>query len=223
LTVIKGDIMTEKLFWRDPYLTKCKAQVTEINGNTVKLDKTILYAFSGGQESDHGSIGALKVVNAVKLGDRENIIDIEYELEEKPNFKVGDEVEVVIDKERREKLMKLHSATHIAYYFITEKYGKLKVLGSNISEVKGRFDVASDFHFELEDIEEKLNSFLLENHEIERTDDENSPDLKWWHCGKWKMPCGGTHVKSTREIGKVKLKRVTKGKGKERIEIYLNP
>lgn len=40
-----------------------------------------------------------------------------------------------------------------------------------------------------------------------------------WVCGEIKMPCGGTHVKSTDEIGKVKLKRKNIGRGKERIEI----
>ena len=215
--------MTKKLFWEDPYQTECKAKVTSIDGNIVKFDQTIFFAFSGGQESDDGTINGIKVVNAVKLGDKENIIDIEYELESKPDFKVGDEVTVKIDGEKRLKLMKLHTVTHLAYYFVTEKYGKLKVIGSNISTEKGRFDCATDIHFELEDVEEKLNKFLAEGHSIIRTQDEKSPDLRWWLCENYKMPCGGTHVRNTKEIGKVKLKRKTKGSGKERVEIYLNP
>ena len=47
------------------------------------------------------------------------------------------------------------------------------------------------------------------------------PDLKWWHCEDWKMPCGGTHVKNTKEVGQIRLKRKNIGAGKERIEIYL--
>ncbi|WP_421852133.1 hypothetical protein [Marinomonas sp.] len=35
------------------------------------------------------------------------------------------------------------------------------------------------------------------------------------------VPCGGTHVKSTRELGSIRLKRKNVGKGKERVEIYL--
>ena len=214
--------MTKKLFWDDPYLTACKAQVTSLEGNKIKIDQTIFYAFSGGQESDDGTIGGMKVVQAVKQGDRENIIDIEYELEQEPPFRVGDEVEIKIDREKRLKLMKLHSAVHLAYFFITEKFGTMKILGSNITPEKSRVDFESAKPLtELNDVETKLNAFLAEHHPIVRTRDEKSPDLLWWQCAQWKMPCGGTHPRNTSEIGKLRLKRVGKGAGKERVEIYL--
>ena len=63
--------MTQKLFWQDPYLTECTSKVTSIDGNKVKLDQTIFYAFSGGQQSDEGTINDIKVINAVKEGDKE--------------------------------------------------------------------------------------------------------------------------------------------------------
>ena len=62
--------MTMKLFWEDPYLTVCKAKITSLEGNRVKVDRTIFYAFSGGQESDQGTIAGQKVVSATKLGTR---------------------------------------------------------------------------------------------------------------------------------------------------------
>lgn len=216
--------MTQKIFWEDPSLSEIKAKITKIDKNTVSLDKTIFYAFCGGQESDEGTISGIKVVNAVKIGDKENIIDIEYTLFSEPNFKVGDEVEVKINKEKREKLMRLHSATHVVYYFVIEKLGELKVIGSNISSEKARVDFFIEIPITsiLPEIEEKTNKFLDEGHVIERKFDENNPDMIYWICDKWKMPCGGTHAKNTKEIGKVKLKRVNIGKGKERVEIYLN-
>lgn len=215
--------MTKKLFWEDPYFTECKARVTSVNGKKIRLDQTIFYAFSGGQESDEGTIGGLKVTNAVKLGDKENIIDIEYELEKEPGFKLGDEVEVKIDVVRRSGLMKLHTAAHIVYYFVTEKLGRLKLIGSNISPDKARFDFLYDKPIRdvLPEIEEKVNHFLAEDNGIIMKADEKSPDLRWWHCRDWKMPCGGTHVKSTKEIGKISLNRKNIGSGKERIEITL--
>lgn len=215
--------MAIKLFWENPYQTECKAIVKEINGNKIKLDQTIFYAFSGGQESDSGVINGINVLSALKIGDKENIIDIEYSLEKTPNFKVGDEVEIKIDIEKRKKLMKLHSAAHIVYYFFIEKLGTLKLIGSNVTNDKARFDFLYDTPLNevIFEIENKLNEFISENHDIKQEKDLNSPDLRYWTCKDWKMPCGGTHVKNTSEIGTIQLKRKNIGKGKERIEIYL--
>ncbi|PIN74550.1 alanyl-tRNA editing protein [Candidatus Woesearchaeota archaeon CG10_big_fil_rev_8_21_14_0_10_37_12] len=215
--------MTKKLFWQDPYLTECQAKVTSIDGRNVKLDQTIFFAFSGGQQSDSGTINGINVIEAVKQGDKEAIIDIEYVLEQDPTFSVGDTVKVVIDGEKRDKLRKLHSLAHIAYYFVEEKLGKLKVIGSNVTAEKARMDFL--YHKPLNEvvpeIEEATNKFIEEGHEIKREFDSEKPDLLWWICETWKMPCGGTHVKNTKEIGKIKLKRKNIGAGKERIEMVL--
>jgi len=218
-----SEMTTQKLFWDNPYQTECTGRVTSIVGNKIKLDQTIFFAFSGGQESDEGTIGGIKVLQAVKLGDKENIIDIEYELETEPTFKVGDTVEIRINSERRKKLRDLHSATHIVYYLFSQKYGKQKIIGSHIAQEKARidFEFGESLQELLPEIEQKVNAFLAEGHSIIRKPDENSPDLWWWICGEWKMPCGGTHPRTTSEIGTVKLKRKNIGKGKERIEIFL--
>jgi len=215
--------MTEKLFWKDPYLTECKSKITYIDGNKIKLDKTVFFAFSGGQESDRVTIGGISVSDAVKQGDKESIIDIEYELEEEPSFKVDDDVEVKIDKQRRESLRNLHSAAHIVYYFVMGKLGPLKIIGSHVAEEKARMDFIYDkaINEVLPEIEDEINEFLQEDHPIIMKDDEEKKDLRWWTCEKWKMPCGGTHPKSTLEINKIQLKRKNIGAGKERIEIRL--
>lgn len=216
--------MTQKLFWQDPYQTECTAKVTSIVGNKVKVDRTIFYAFSGGQQSDEGTINDIKVISAVKEGDKENIIDIEYELETKPDFKIGDEVKIVIDGKLRLDLMKLHAAAHIVYYIIVEKLGKVKIVGSNVAGDKARIDIASNEPLTdiISVLEKATNEFNLQGHEIKRVQDENNPDLWWWKLNEWKMPCGGTHVKNTFEIGNLTFTRKNKGKGKERIEITLS-
>jgi len=215
--------MTKKLFWEDPYLTECTATVTEINGNKIKLNQTIFFAFSGGQASDEGTIGGINVLEAVKQGDKENIIDIEYTLETEPTFKVGDLVTVKINPERRCKLRNLHSAAHILYYLSEEFIGKVKIVGSNIAPEKARMDFLYEkpLNDVLPQLETRMNTFISGDHQITMKNDEEKPDLRWWMCGEWKMPCGGTHVTSTNEIGSIKLKRVNIGKGKERIEIRL--
>jgi len=214
---------TIKLFWKDPYLTSCTATVICVHNKKVKVDQTVFFAFSGGQESDEGTIGGIKVLQALKEGDKENIADIEYELEKEPDFKAHEKVEIYINEGRRRKLRSLHSAAHIVYYFVAHALGELKVIGSNIAEDKARMDFLypKPLHVFLSEIEEKTNTFLQENHEIIMQDDYEKPELRWWICEDWKMPCGGTHVKNTREIGKIRLKRKNIGAGKERIEIFL--
>ncbi len=208
--------MTKKLFWEDPYQTECEAKVVEIEGKKVRLDKTIFYAFSGGQASDKGKIGGIEVKEAIKEGK-----EIYYILETEPNFKVGDNVKVEIDWNRRYKIMRLHSATHIVYHFLSRKLGIKKLIGSNISENKGRidFEYPEAVTKYIEELEREVNNFISKPTKIETffTDEKN--ERRMWVCGEVKMPCGGTHVKSTDEIGKVKLKRKNIGRGKERIEI----
>jgi Ser-tRNA(Ala) deacylase AlaX len=58
--------MTQKLFWQDPYLTQLDTHITRVEGNDVTVAETIFYAFSGGQESDHGAIGGYQVMQAHK-------------------------------------------------------------------------------------------------------------------------------------------------------------
>lgn len=215
--------MTKKLFWDDPYQTECTAKVTSVVGNKVKLEQTVFYAFSGGQLSDEGTIGGVKVIEAKKEGDKEDIIDIEYTLQSEPPFHVGDTVEVKIDGERREKLRRLHSAAHVVFYITVAVLGKVKINGSEIQPEKARMDFGYEDSIveKIPVIEQKANAFIAGDHAIVMKADSEKPDLKWWTCETWKMPCGGTHVKNTSEIGPLKLKRVNKGKGRERIEMYL--
>ena len=49
--------MTVKRFWDDPYLCRCDTTVVAVQGREVALAESIIFAFSGGQERDHGTIG----------------------------------------------------------------------------------------------------------------------------------------------------------------------
>ena len=48
---------TIKVFWENPYLAELVAKIVDIDGDNIVLDQTIFYAFSGGQESDEGTMG----------------------------------------------------------------------------------------------------------------------------------------------------------------------
>jgi Ser-tRNA(Ala) deacylase AlaX len=211
---------TNRLFWEDPYKTECEAKVVKINDKDVVLDKTVFYAFSGGQASDIGTIDGVPVIEARKAGE-----DIIYSLEATPAFKEGDIVNVNIDWENRYNLMKLHAASHIVYYLFQEKTGIKKLIGSNVTKDKGRLDYEHPESIAplLPELEENANKEFNIDSEIRMFPDETDPGKRWWECKDWKVPCGGTHPKSTQEIGNIRLKRKNIGSGKERIEIYLAP
>ncbi|MBD3155453.1 MAG: phenylalanine--tRNA ligase subunit beta [Candidatus Aenigmarchaeota archaeon] len=221
----KGDDMgefekidTERLFYQDPYIKEAEAEVEEINGKEVILDKTLFFAFSGGQASDKGSINGIPVVNVEKKNHK-----IVHTLEKEPEFKTGDIVKLELDWNRRYRLMKLHSAAHLVYYPFVEELGRPKIIGSNISPEKARIDFLYEDSIKekIPKIEEKVNKTIAEGLEIKTEPDKKDVEKRWWRCNSKGMPCGGTHVKNTSEIGEVKLKRKNIGAGKERVEVYL--
>ncbi|MDI3544026.1 MAG: hypothetical protein PWQ28_307 [Candidatus Woesearchaeota archaeon] len=215
------NVSTEKLFIEDPYLKETDVKVVKIEENKVWLDKTIFYALSGGQASDSGSINDIALIDVQKDG--ESIVHI---LSDAPDFKEGDVVHLKLDWDKRYSLMKLHSATHIVYFLFKEKTGITELIGSNISVDKARLDYSYPQSIKplLEDIEREANALIEKGIEIKSYPDEENPKKRWWQLDsieEWKMPCGGTHVKNTKEIGKIMLKRKNIGSGKERIEIAL--
>jgi len=206
-----------RIFWDDPYKTECEAVVTKIDGNKVYLDQTVFFAFSGGQESDSGSINGVSVQEAVSEG------EYIYYIVESP-MKEGDKVRIEIDWEKRFKIMRLHSAAHIVYYLLTDKIGKHELIGSNITHQKSRLDFLyeksiSEF---IPEMQEKVNGIIEKGLDIKIYDDPANPGRRLWELeGFEPMACGGTHLKNTREIGRIKLKRNNIGAGKERVEITL--
>ena len=214
---------TRKLFYEDPYLKEAEAKVLKIDGEKVFLDKTIFFPFSGGQASDNGTINAQFIKDVQKEGDE--IIHFV----ERPEFKEGDKVTLVLDWKRRYKLMRLHSAAHIVYFVLRKKIGEQKMIVSNINPDKARLDYEypkSIAEF-LPDAERETNALLDASLAIKTWEGENG--RRFWqlqgshelHEIGEKLPCGGLHPKNTKEIGKIVLKRKNLGAGKERVEIIL--
>ena len=124
-----------KIFWENPYLTELDANVTSVNGDVVTLDQTIFYAFSGGQQSDSGTIEGLSVLYANK-----DDFEIYYTLPNGHGLKVGDRVKQNINWEKRYKLMKLHFAAELVLECVYQNYGHPEKVGANITEDKARVD-----------------------------------------------------------------------------------
>ena len=207
-----------KLFWENPYLAELKAAVTGVNNDEVTLDKTVFYAFSGGQASDSGTIGSFNVLEARKEGN-----EIFYRLENH-NLKVGDEVLVKIDWERRYKIMRLHFAAELVLELVNQFYNRPEKIGANISADRARVDFVwsgniSDIFPELL---KKFEGIVSSDKEIASGFSDEENEKRYWQIdGFAKVACGGTHIRKTGEIGNVVLKRRHLGENKERVEIYL--
>ena len=209
----------KKRFWEDPYLSYTTSIVTRVEGQTITLDQTILYAFSGGQQSDSGTIGGFELIVAKKEG-----LEILYTLPENHNLYVGQEVIVEIDLEKRYKIMKLHFAAEIILELMYQNYEHPEKIGANITSDKARIDFYWDGNisetFSL--IETKAQNLIDANLPIKSDFSDKEKQRRYWEIEEFgKVACGGTHIKSTGEIGRIRLKRNNIGGGKERIEIYL--
>ncbi len=119
--------------------------------------------------------------------------------------------------------MRLHFTAELVLEIITQKF-HLEKVGAHISETKARIDflfgehISSIFDVVLEEYEKIINS----DRAIQTGFSDIATQRRFWKIdGFAKVPCGGTHVKSTKEVGFVTLKRARAGKSIERIEIRL--
>ena len=209
--------MTKKLFWQDPYLTELDVCITQVDGNDVQVDQTIFYAFSGGQESDAGTIGNRRVVQARKDGKA-----IVYTLDADHGLQVGDQVRMAIDWTRRYQLMRLHFAAELILELTYQQVAGIQKIGAHIAQDKSRIDF--EWHENLVPLFplllEKAHALIAADYPITSAFSDEENQRRYWEIeGFARVACGGTHLKRTEEVGEIMLKRKNVGKGKERIEI----
>lgn len=212
--------MVEKVFWTDPYLTKLETRISSVNGNVISVERTIFYAFSGGQESDTGTIGGYAVQEARKNGH-----EIMYMIEEGHDLQAGDPVTMTIDWERRYRLMRLHFAAELVLELAYKHLVGIEKIGAHIAEDKARIDFIwhENISKSFPQIERVANDITCANHPIISAFSDKENEKRYWEIQDFsRVPCGGTHLKRTGEVGEIKLKRNNIGKGKERIEIYVS-
>jgi misacylated tRNA(Ala) deacylase len=231
---------TEALFRQDAYLKTCEATVVAVQEDGVILDRTVFYPLGGGQPGDTGTIrwqgGALTVIDT-RYGEKGQI----YHRVERGSVlpETGDTVLAEIHWERRYRHMRMHTAMHLLGAVLP--YG---VTGGNISADKSRLD------FDMEDTVDKvavgddLTRLVRENHPITSrwiTDEEldAQPDLVRTLsvkpprgvgpvrlleiAGVDLQPCGGTHLRSTGEVGQVRVGKVeNKGRHNRRVHLHLD-
>jgi misacylated tRNA(Ala) deacylase len=228
----------------DAYARATDARVGGVLEDGVVLDRTVFYARGGGQPGDTGTLswegGSLEVVDTVHRDGE--VVHVADDAGRPPD--VGTPVEAAIDWDRRHLVMRTHTALHALSGIVFRDYGA-KVTGGNMEPGSARMD------FELaaltpgfgEEIEEKLNAALAEDHEVRvlflpRAEALADPALIRTKVslipedvdpirvidivGLDRQADGGTHVRSTAEVGRVRVvKTENKGRSFKRMRIEL--
>jgi len=207
-----------KVFWDNPYQTTLTTKVDSVHSNEVLFNETIAYSFAGGQESDKAWINGIPILSS-RMEDKL----IYYTLPEDHGLSQGDTVTMTIDWPRRNRLMRLHFAAELILEIVTQKFGFEKV-GAHIAETKSRIDFKADTNIAtlFDEILAAYNAIISSNVPIHKDFSDVENQRRFWKIdGFAQVPCGGTHVNTTGEVGFVTLKRDRPGKGIERIEIRL--
>jgi misacylated tRNA(Ala) deacylase len=237
---------TELLYLYDAYTPSTEATVTAKeateSATRVALDRTVFYPTGGGQPHDTGRLtwqgGAADVSDVRKIGD-----EVWHLIAESgPGPEVGTIVQAEIDWDRRYRLMRTHTALHVLCGVIWNEWG-VPVTGGNMEPLSARMD------FELNPtpdsfgarVEELVATELAADRAIEvsfipRSDavldealirtkvslvPEAVAEIRVVDIvGLDKQADGGTHVRSTAEVGGVRVvKTESKGKGNKRVRI----
>lgn len=216
--------MTRKVFWEDPYQTTLETRVAGVDGERVTLEATIFYAFSGGQESDAGTIGGQPVLAARKDG-----AEIFYTLAPQHGLRPGQQVQVEIDWARRYRLMRLHFAAELVLELACKlldgaENGGNKI-GAHIAADKARIDFAWPESVAplLPQLAAQAQAIVAADQPIVSAFSDLDTQRRYWEvAGFARVPCGGTHLRRSGEVGMLRLKRNNIGRGKERIEIFVD-
>jgi misacylated tRNA(Ala) deacylase len=233
---------TQEIAATDSYATSVDATVVAVLDDGIVLDSTVFYARGGGQPGDSGTLvggfGELNITDTFRMKG-EPI----HQFDGKPP-KVGERVTATIDWDRRYLLMRTHTALHALTAIIYRDFGA-KVTGGDMKPGIARmdFELPSMSREFAEDIARKLNDELHRGYETEirfmdrelaladpdliRTKVNLLPEsLKTIRVvdivGLDKQADGGTHVRSTLEVGSIQvLKTESKGKANKRMRIEI--
>lgn len=239
--------MTELLYLPDEDRTASfEATVTEATDDYIVLDGTYFYPEGGGQPADKGRIrwngGQATIGNVRKShGDvRHEIADVSGTLPEP-----GTTVEGEIDEERRRALTRMHTAQHVVSRVVLDEYGA-GTAGNQVYTDRSRidFEPAAFDEADIELIERRSNEAIERDLPVRKENrardlvarevdegralldliPESVDPLRVVEIEGFDMcPCGGTHVNSLGEIGRIDItNRVSKGEATERIEFELH-
>jgi misacylated tRNA(Ala) deacylase len=235
---------TDCLFREDSYLKECDATVVAIEGNGgIVLDRTVFYAASGGQPADPGILttasGAAIPVAGVVFTDPGKTTIAHVPPPGAPAVTVGDTIKAAIDWRIRHARMRMHTALHLLSAVLP-----YPVTGGSVGDAESRLDfdipeagldkdantarlaemIAADAAVTsrwITDAELEANPGLVKTMSVKPPMGTGRVRLIEI-AGLDLQPCGGTHVRSTAEIGAVRVTQVEKkGKLNRRVRLAL--
>lgn len=223
--------MTEFVFREDSYLQSLPATVTAVTPEGgVVLDRTIFYATSGGQPGDTGRLeradgSFIAIAGAIHPdGDKTAILHLSGDGQPAPQ--VGEQVVAHLDWERRHRLMRMHTALHLVTVALP-----YPITGAAVGEDKGRVDFNLPEVPDAAEVEAVINALVTADHPVSAewisdAELEANPGLvksmnvrppmgqgrvRLVRIGDVDLqPCGGTHVRSTGEVGLLKVAKIEK-------------
>lgn len=242
LIMNKFERITSKRYYEDPRLYECAAGVVKIGRDYVELDTTVAYPEGGGQESDQGVIVAIDGL-AIRFVHARKVYTTKIHIPDMPDIRVDGVIEhivhdddkglleklspgmpviVRVDVVRRARLSLSHTASHLLYLGVANirPDAVARTLGCHIRVDAARFDFAVESRFqpaELLEIERLANALVASDSRITMRSHPFHRDARYWECEGQVIPCGGTHIESTRSIGPIVVRRKSMGSGKERI------
>ncbi|WP_431932471.1 alanyl-tRNA editing protein [Nonomuraea jabiensis] len=235
---------TQRLELSDQVLRDFEAVVLEATPEGIVLDRSAFYPGGGGQPADHGVLiwqGVETRVVGVRKGDDLQLIPAEGD----PIPPVGTVVQAAVADERRSALMRTHSGLHVLCGVVFRDYGCL-VTGGNMDELSARMDfnlpeVPPGFK---EAVEDACNAEIAADRRIDvrvlpRKEAFEIPDIIRTATnlvpeavqdvrivdivGLDTQADGGTHVASTKQIGRIKVAKIeSKGRGFRRLRIQIS-
>jgi misacylated tRNA(Ala) deacylase len=234
-------MITEALYGEDPYRSSCEATVVSISERGgIILDRTVFYAAGGGQPGDSGLLrfvdgSEIAIATTVKGDTPGEIVHVPASLD--VVAEPARQVEACIDWERRHRLMRIHTCLHLLSVAVPHP-----VTGGQISDDYGRLDFdVGNAQLDKDALTDRINEMVAADHQVSAewiTDEELAarPDLVKTMKVKPPMgsgnvrlirigdvdlqPCGGTHVRSTAEIGPVRVSRIeSKGAHNRRVRV----
>ena len=221
--------MTEKLYYKDAYISKFNATVVSFFAEGERLfavlDKTAFFPEEGGQSADKGMIEGARVLDVIE---REGVV---YHIVDSP-LTVGETVECAVDFVERYEKMKSHTAEHILCGIMHRLFGAENI-GFHLGDDVVTFDVSPVLTREdLDRVEDIANRIVAENVDVIAffpTNEELSSleyrakldlteNVRIVSIGDYdKCACCAPHVSKTGEIGLIKMLDFSKHRGGTRI------